>query len=176
MIPRYNIRGRNRSGSTKSSSSYLAGGGNQTSNYNFGRSSSFRVNRSTSGTIPSQAPNEYCKHIKYCCLHQNFNSARNVIEEKRLEDRSSKHMGDFNRMSEDEDRRIGASNSSLGNRFNLNEFATFSNFCDDEKTMKYNNKFVVKTDSSQQLKQVSQQQPFESTTSFTGEYRTLYFV
>ncbi|XP_059616884.1 uncharacterized protein LOC132261880 [Phlebotomus argentipes] len=32
---------------------------------NFGRSSSFRVARPTSTTA------EYCKHMKYCCLHQN---------------------------------------------------------------------------------------------------------
>ncbi|GAB0087211.1 hypothetical protein DMENIID0001_014930 [Sergentomyia squamirostris] len=38
---------------------------------NFGRSSSFKVAR------PTSTSTEYCKHMKYCCLHQNQQTHRN---------------------------------------------------------------------------------------------------
>jgi hypothetical protein len=132
------------------------------------------VHRSTSGSLPggSTSPTtDFCKHIKYCCLHQNFNSARNVvIGESFLDKQSNNQLSDFNRCDQDSQEDFvrgrkgmgGASSSSLGNRFNLNEYTNYSNYSDDEKSIKFNNQFLA--DPGQQQLDV---QPYENTTSFS---------
>lgn len=180
MIPRYNnSRTRNRSGSTKSSHAGFLGSGS-VSNYNFGRSSSFRVHRSTSGSLPgggggTPSTTDFCKHIKYCCLHQNFNSARNVvIGDSLLEKQSNNQLSDFNRCDQDSQEDVGrgkkgmggaSSNSLLGNRFNMNEYTNYSNYSDDEKSVKFNNQFLADPAQQQNVP------PYETTTSFSnGEF------
>ena len=122
VIPRYNVRGRNRSSSAKysNSTSLLPSTGVAV------RSNSFRVNRNTSST--SAGTPEFCKHIKYCCLHQNFNSAR--LDSESI-DRASRNQ-EFN-----DGRMI-----SLGSHLNYKELNTnnYSNFSDDEKSMKFTKK------------------------------------
>lgn len=76
------------------------------------------------GTAGSFTP-DFCKHIKYCCLHQNANSAR--IDNESI-DRTLRN-------------RDGRTN--IGTHFKLNELNTniYNNFSDDEKSMKFNKKF-----------------------------------
>lgn len=100
------------------------------------RSNSFRHNRNTSssrfggventaGTVTS----DFCKHIKYCCLHQNFNSGR--LDKDPL----------------DRNREINESQVvGLGKHFQFNELNThYSNFSDDEKSMKFSANFPSNT-------------------------------
>lgn len=94
------------------------------------RSNSFRVNRNTSSSLTGVGSTtgtpEFCKHIKYCCLHQNFNSAR--LDSDTLD-----------RTSRNQDGRM----VSLGSQNKFKELNTnsYSNFSDDEKSMKFNKKF-----------------------------------
>lgn len=130
VIPRYNVRGRNRSSSAKysNSTSLLPSAGVAV------RSNSFRVNRNTSssqqglGAAGTVTP-DFCKHIKYCCLHQDFNSGR--LDSETL-DRPSRNQ-------EYSDGRV----ISLGSQFKFSDTNTnnYSNFSDDEKSMKFNKKF-----------------------------------
>lgn len=88
------------------------------------------MNRNTSGGgSAATATPDFCKHIKYCCLHQNFNSAR--LDSDAI-DRTSRNQ-EYN------DGRM----VSIGSQFKFNEVNTnsYSNFSDDEKSMKFNKKF-----------------------------------
>jgi hypothetical protein len=137
VIPRYNVRGRNRSSSAKytNNTSLLPTAGVAV------RSNSFRVNRNTSSNNnPRDAAGtvtpEFCKHIKYCCLHQNANSAR--LDSDTI-DRPSRNQ-------EFSDGRM----PSLGTKFKFNDLnaSTYSNFSDDEKSMKFNRKFSTDASAS----------------------------
>lgn len=102
------------------------------------RSNSFRHNRNTSSsqsgrdnsTAAGTVPPDFCKHIKYCCLHQNFNSGR-------LDSEPLDRNREFN-----ESRVIG-----IGKQFKFSELNTnnYSNFSDDEKSMKFNKNFPPDT-------------------------------
>lgn len=78
----------------------------------------------TAGTVTSDL-----LHIKYCCLHQNLNSAR--LDSDAFLDRTSRNPNFF-------DGRF----NNLGAQFQFNELNTniYSNFSDDEKSMKFNRK------------------------------------
>lgn len=127
VIPRYNIRGRNRSSSAKytNNTSLLPSAGVAV------RSNSFRVNRNTSsslsggGNTAGTVTPDFCKHIKYCCLHQNFNSAR------------------LDNAAIDRSRNQEYSDGRAGSQFKFTDLNTnnYSNFSDDEKSMKFNKKF-----------------------------------
>jgi Cft2 family RNA processing exonuclease len=132
VIPRYNVRGRNRSSSAKytNNASLLPTAGVAV------RSNSFRVNRNTSSSQSSGIGNtagtvtpDFCKHIKYCCLHQNFNNAR--LDNDAV-DRTSRSQAQEGRLI------------SLGSQFKFSELNTnnYSNFSDDEKSMKFNKNFL----------------------------------
>lgn len=131
VIPRHNIRGRNRSSSAKysNSTSLLPSAGVAV------RSNSFRHNRNktssstqeenvsnTAGTVKT----DFCKHFKYCCLHQNFNSAR-------LDSDTLDRIREFN-----DSRVISGGSQIIFNDLNTN---SYSNFSDDEKSMTFNKKF-----------------------------------
>lgn len=140
MIPRYNVRGRNRSSSAKysNSTSLLPHSGVGV------RSSSFRINRNTSssGSLPVAGTSEFCKHIKYCCLHQNTNNSINSNARKFM----TSEIDHIDR--NDRNREIcnvsggPAISGSIGTNFKLIDFNTYSNYSDDEKSKKFtNNKF-----------------------------------
>lgn len=119
------MRGRNRSSSAKyaNSTALLASSGVAV------RSNSFRVNRNTTS---SAGTTDFCKHIKYCCLHQNFNSTR----------LDSEPIDRAGRIQELNDGRL----ISLEKQFKFNELNTnYSNFSDDEKSLKFNKKSDVST-------------------------------
>lgn len=115
------MRGRNRSSSAKytNNNALLPAAGVAV------RSNSFRVNRNTASSAGTP---DFCKHIKYCCLHQNFNSAR--LDSEAI-DRTSRNQ-------ECNDGRL----ISIGKQFKFNELNTnsYSNFSDDEKTLKFTKK------------------------------------
>lgn len=99
------------------------------------RSNSFRLNRNnaSSSTQEDSVSNtagtvkiDFCKHVKYCCLHQNFNSAR-------LDSDALDRNREFN-----DGRVIGAGSQLVYNDLNTN---SYSNFSDDEKSMTFNKKF-----------------------------------
>lgn len=98
------------------------------------RSNSFRVNRNpssslTGGNTAGTVSSNFCKHIKYCCLHQNLTGR--LDNEVTLLDRKCRYQ------SVNDGRLI-----SLGSQFQFNELNTnnYSNFSDDEKSMKFNRK------------------------------------
>lgn len=134
VIPRYNVRGRNRSSSAKysNSTSLLAAGVAV-------RSNSFRVNRNNNHTSSSAGTPDFCKHIKYCCLHQNANSVR--LDQKTFTQLQSRLDSDAidranaSRSQEFSDKRV----TSIGKHLKFSELNTnnYSNFSDDEKSMKF---------------------------------------
>lgn len=131
VIPRYNVRGRNRSSSAKysNSASLLAAGVAV-------RSNSFRVNRNNNNSSSAGTP-DFCKHIKYCCLHQNANSVR--LDQKtfaQLQNHlDSEAIDRAGRSQEFSDKRV----TSIGKHLKFSELNTnnYSNFSDDEKSMTF---------------------------------------
>ncbi|KAG5684524.1 hypothetical protein PVAND_013752 [Polypedilum vanderplanki] len=142
VIPRYNVRGRNRSSSAKYSNttSLLPTAGTQV------RSNSFRVNRNSGRNVNTSASSvggtvitpDFCKHIKYCCLHNLTNASETM-----LIDRNNRSKTEQNQVDDFSDNRA----MNLGNKFNdmnANSNSTnFNNYSDDEKTMKLTRKFSV---------------------------------
>ena len=141
MIPRYNVRGRNRSSSAKysNSTSLLPHSGVGV------RSSSFRINRNTSssGSLPVTGTSEFCKHIKYCCLHQNTNNNSNNSVGRKFMTSGIDHIDRNDRNREICNVSGGpAISGSIGTDFKFIDFNTYSNYSDDEKSKKFtNNKF-----------------------------------
>lgn len=141
MIPRYNVRGRNRSSSAKysNSTSLLPHSGVGV------RSSSFRINRNTSssGSLPVTGTSEFCKHIKYCCLHQNTNNNSNNSVGRKFMTSEIDHIDRNDRNREICNVSGGpAISGSIGTDFKFIDFNTYSNYSDDEKSKKFtNNKF-----------------------------------
>lgn len=136
VIPRYNVRGRNRSSSAKFS--------NTTSLLPIApqvRSSSFRVNRNT-GQVAGNVMPSFCQHIKYCCLHQSLtnSSAKSARLDSELIDRSNRNE-DYGESR--------PPTKSAASQFKIDEMSAnsgssgFGNFSDDEKSMKLTRKFSV---------------------------------
>lgn len=133
MIPRYNVRGRNRSSSAKfSNTTSLLPTAPQV------RSSSFRVNRNT-GHVAGKVTPTFCQHVKYCCLHQSLNNSSAITATTRLDSEN------VDRTNRNEDYgEISA--KSVATHFKVDEMnanGSLSNFSDDEKSMKLTRKFSV---------------------------------
>lgn len=133
------MRGRNRSSSAKFSNttSLLPTTPSQV------RSSSFRVNRNT-GQVAGNVTPSFCQHIKYCCLHQSLNNSTVIATTKRLDSEKVDRTNRFEDYGESRSAKnvakhfkIDAMNSNSGGS------SGFSNFSDDEKSMKLTRKFSV---------------------------------
>lgn len=99
------------------------------------RSNSFRVNRNTGRVAAGNVTPNFCQHIKYCCLHQN-----NLTNTKAMTCLDSEN---FNRTElEFSDNRATKSVASQLKVDDMNG-SGFSNFSDDEKSMKLTRKFSV---------------------------------
>lgn len=96
------------------------------------RSNSFRVHRNTGRTAGNVTPN-FCQHIKYCCLHQNLTNttAKTCLASENV-DRTKLEFSD-NRVAKSVASQLKVDDSGSG----------FSNFSDDEKSMKLTRKFSV---------------------------------
>lgn len=138
VIPRYNVRGRNRSSSAKfSNTTSLLPAAPQV------RSNSFRVTRNT-GHVAGNVTPSFCQHIKYCCLHQSLTNPTALAKTARLD---SEIVDRTNRNDDYVDNRPA---KSVASHFKIDEMNSnsggssgFSNFSDDEKSMKLTRKFSV---------------------------------
>lgn len=140
VIPRYNVRGRNRSSSAKftNTSSLLPSATVAV------RSNSFRVNRNTGRGAGNVTP-DFCQHIKYCCLHQNLTTAA-VVTNTRIDsenvDRVNRNEKELFSGENRTSKGAAASAFKIVDEMNANG-SGFSNFSDDEKSMKLTRKFSV---------------------------------
>lgn len=137
VIPRYNIRGRNRSSSAKYSNSTSL----LPSTSVAVRSNSLRIHRNSSNTLARSPVGtfvpDFCKHVKYCCLHQNITNPNRLdnIEKSDLNDGHS-NANNF----------IGNPQSTQLTFDEINANSNISNFnayCDDGKSMKLARKFSI---------------------------------
>lgn len=108
------------------------------------RSNSFRVYRNSpaGGHAAGTVTPDFCKHIKYCCLHQNLTNASARLDSDKIIDRKNRNNADefcenramnFNTKYDD----INTKNNNSNNSTN------FSNYSDDEKSMKLTRKFSI---------------------------------
>lgn len=103
------------------------------------RSNSFRVNRNTGRSLAGNVnvTPDFCQHIKYCCLHQNLTNTAPSLT--RLLD--SENVDRTNRNENYGDNRASQQFKIIDDQ-NANG-SGFSNFSDDEKSMKLTRKFSI---------------------------------
>jgi hypothetical protein len=133
-------------------------------NRNVPSASSFVDRERGHAAVAGSVTPDFCKHIKYCCLHQNLNlnlttkaSARvtdnNEITIDRTNNRNKDKFSDnramiFNNQYDDMNVKNN-NNSSSHNNFNAiannnnNMSTNFSNYSDDEKSMKLTRKYSI---------------------------------
>jgi hypothetical protein len=129
------VRGRNRSSSAKYSNttSLLSTAGTTV------RSNSFRVNRNKEQHAGTVTP-DFCKHIKYCCLHQNLTNSSARIDRTKMVDKSKDQIQN----DEFGDSRLVSLESKFNfDHLNANTHNSSNNYSDDEKSMKLTQNFSL---------------------------------